>query len=271
MTFVTNNEGKLNNLFGSFDIINPTNRYRRFAGNLGVGEWSRRKVSPQMTSSEKLPLDIDRMMAAIRQAVEPFAKAALFELYEEGYQTPFEILVACIISIRTLDEVTLRLARRLFAQARTPERIAALPVTEINRLIYGCTFHERKAEQIQALARRVVMEYGGELPCDVDVMLSFDGVGIKCANLTAGIACGQQKISVDVHVHRVTNRWGHVRTRSPEKTTQALMEVLPSKYWLEINRLLVPFGKHICTGVLPRCSTCPVLVYCRQVGVGKHL
>ncbi len=100
--------------------------------------------------------------------------------------------------------------------------------------------------------------------------MSFDGVGIKCANLTLGIACGQKKISVDVHVHRVTNRWGYVQAKSPEKTTKALMNVLPEKYWIEINRLLVPFGKHICTGLLPSCSTCVVLDMCRQVGVEKH-
>lgn len=218
----------------------------------------------------KKTIDIDLMMDRIREAVKPFARAALFELYDDGFQTAFEQLVACIISIRTLDEVTLRLARRLFAVAQTPETVAALSVTEIDRLIYGTTFHERKAAQIQSLARRVVEEYGGILPCDQEILMSFDGVGIKCANLTLGIACGQKKISVDVHVHRVTNRWGYVQAKSPEKTTEALMNVLPEKYWIEINRLLVPFGKHICTGLLPSCSTCVVLDMCRQVGVEKH-
>ena len=218
----------------------------------------------------KKPIDIDLMMDRIREAVKPFARAALFELYDDGFQTAFEQLVACIISIRTLDEVTLRLARRLFAVAQTPETVAALSVTEIDRLIYGTTFHERKAAQIQSLARRVGEEYGGILPCDQEILMSFDGVGIKCANLTLGIACGQKKISVDVHVHRVTNRWGYVQAKSPEKTTKALMNVLPEKYWIEINRLLVPFGKHICTGLLPSCSTCVVLDMCRQVGVEKH-
>jgi endonuclease-3 len=218
----------------------------------------------------KNPIDIDVMMDRIREAVKPFASAAMFELYEEGYQTAFEQLVACIISIRTLDEVSLRLARRLFAAARTPEAIAALSVAEIDKLIYGTTFHERKAAQIQVIARKVVEEYGGELPCEEEVLLSFAGVGIKCTNLALGIACGQKKISVDIHVHRITNRWGYVQTRSPEKTTEALTNVLPEKYWIEINKLLVPFGKHICTGVLPRCSTCVVLEMCQQVGVTKH-
>jgi endonuclease-3 len=100
--------------------------------------------------------------------------------------------------------------------------------------------------------------------------MSFHGVGIKCANLVLGIACKQPCVAVDVHVHRVTNRWGYVETRTPEETTQALTAKLPRRFWIEINRLLVPFGKHICTGVLPHCSTCPVLEMCRQVGVKAH-
>jgi endonuclease-3 len=115
-----------------------------------------------------------------------------------------------------------------------------------------------------------LQEFGGELPCDTQIMMSFSGVGLKCSNLVVGIACGQLRVSADVHVHRVTNRWGYVQTPAPEVTSQALEARLPEKYWVEINRLLVPFGKHICTGRLPRCSTCPVLEYCQQVGVDQH-
>ncbi len=218
----------------------------------------------------KDPFDIDVVMERIEEAVKPYPKAAMFELAEEGYHSPFEQLVACMISIRTYDEVSIRLARQLFARARTPEAISRLSAAEIEQLIYGCTFYERKAAQILAIARRLVDEYDGELPCDEALILSFSGVGIKCANLAMGIACGAERISVDVHVHRVTNRWGYVHTNTPEKTTQALMEKLPKKYWLAINQLLVPFGKHICTGTLPHCSTCPVLNMCRQVGVTSH-
>jgi endonuclease-3 len=120
------------------------------------------------------------------------------------------------------------------------------------------------------MARRVVAEFKGELPCDFEVMTSFRGVGPKCANLTLGIACGATEISVDVHVDRVTNRWGFIRASTPDATRRALEEKLPRKYWVEINRLLVPFGKHVCTGRLPKCSVCPVLEYCRQVGVTAH-
>jgi endonuclease-3 len=218
----------------------------------------------------KYPHDIDVMVERIREGVRPYPKAALFELAEEGYGSPFEQLVACIISIRTLDEVTLPTARRLFKIARTPAAIGGLTVQEIDALIHASSFHDRKAAQIQALAQRVADEFGGELPCDAETLMSFDGVGLKCANLTLGIACDVKRVSADVHVHRVTNRWGYVNTKTPEATSQALETKLPERYWVEINRLLVPFGKHICTGRLPRCSTCPVLEFCQQVGVEAH-
>lgn len=214
--------------------------------------------------------NIHHALDRIRDAVTPFAKAAMFELAEDGFNSPFEQLVACMISIRTLDEVSIRLARQLFARARTPETICKLTVSEIDRLISECTFHERKAEQILAMAQRVAKEYNGQLPCDEAVLLSFSGVGVKCANLALGIACGQTKISVDIHVFRITNRWGYIQTRTPEQAVEALEEVLPREYWIEINKLLVPFGKHICTGTLPHCSTCPVLSMCQQVGVTTH-
>jgi endonuclease III len=218
----------------------------------------------------KIPFDIDVVLTQIEEAVRPYPKAALFELAEEGFDAPFEQLVACIISIRTLDEVTLPVSRRLFALARTAEAVSRLTAAEIDAVIRATSFHERKAEQILAIARRVVAEFDGDLPCDRELLLSFAGVGPKCANLATGIACGEPVISVDIHVHRVTNRWGYVAAHAPEKTMVALEAILPPVHWLNINRLLVPFGKHICTGGRPKCSICPVLAMCRQVGVASH-
>jgi endonuclease-3 len=221
-------------------------------------------------TAPKRPFDIDEVIRRVRAAVRPFAKAAMFELADEGFSSPFEQLVACIISIRTRDEVTIPTVRRLFARARTPLEVSRLTSREIDQLIRACTFHERKAKQILGIARRVVDEYEGALPCEAEALLSFEGVGPKCANLALGIACDQPRVGVDIHVHRVTNRWGYVSARTPERTSVALEGKLPRRYWVEINRLLVPFGKHICTGALPRCSECPVLEYCRQVGVERH-
>ena len=218
----------------------------------------------------KSAFNIDLAIRRIRKAVEPFAKAAMFELAEDGFDSPFEQLVACIISIRTYDEVMLPTARNFFQRARTPDQVSRMSVSEIDELIRPSTFHVRKARQIHQIARRIVDEHAGSLPCDADVLLSFEGVGPKCANLVLGIACGQPFIGVDIHVHRVTNRWGYVAATTPEKSMQALTQELPRRYWVEINRLLVPFGKHVCTGNLPRCSTCPVLDMCQQVGVEAH-
>lgn len=219
---------------------------------------------------DKQPFDLDVVIRRIREAVRPLPKAAMFELAELGYHSPFEQLVACIISIRTKDETSLPVARRLFARARTPEEMSKLAVAEIDQLIQESTFHESKAPQIHAIATRIIADYNGDLPCDFNTLTSFSGVGPKCANLVLGIACNQQSISVDIHVHQVTNRWGYVQTRTPEKTLAALEATLPKLYWVEINQLLVPFGKHICTGNAPRCSTCPVLDMCQQVGVTIH-
>jgi endonuclease-3 len=220
--------------------------------------------------AEKRPFDIDLAMRRIGEAIRPFRPAALFALAAEGFNSPFEVLVACIISIRTLDEITVPCARRLLTLARTPLAMSQLTIAAIDDAIRPCTFHDPKARQIHDLARQVSTTYNGTLPCDAEVLRSFRGVGPKCTHLVLGIACGQPCISVDVHVHRVTNRWGYVQGRTPEHTMAALETILPQQYWVEINRLLVPFGKHICTGSRPHCSTCPVLYMCQQQGVQAH-
>lgn len=216
---------------------------------------------------EKRAFDIDLALERIEEAVRPWPKAALFQLAEEGYTSTFEQLLACMISIRTYDEVTLPVSRRLFAQARTPAAVARLSWEALDALISPCTFHERKATQMLAIARQVEERYGDTLPGEREVLLSFAGVGPKCANLVLGVACSTPVISVDIHVHRVTGRWGYVQAGTPEKTLAALEAKLPQRHWIDINRLLVPFGKHICTGNRPHCSTCPVLDMCQRVGV----
>lgn len=203
---------------------------------------------------DKLPFDIDVELARIEDAVRPWPKAALFQLAGEGFTSTFEQLLACIISIRNYDEVTLPVSRKLFARARTPSAVRELTWEELDALIGPSTFHERKANQILAIAGQVVERFGDTLPRDREVLLSFAGVGPKCANLVPGVAHGTPVISVDIHVHRVTGRWGYVQASTPEKTLLALEARLPEQHWIDINRLLVPFGKHICTGTKPRCS-----------------
>lgn len=219
------------------------------------------------TSGDKIPFDIDVVMQRVEDAVRPYPKAAMFELAERGFRSPFQQLVACMISIRTRDEESLPISLRLFEAAPTAADVAALSPDEIAVLIRPSSFYERKASQIHDIAARAVADYGGDLPCDEEVMRSFAGVGPKCSHLALGIACDVPVISVDIHVHRVVNRWGYVQTSTPEQTMLALEAKLPPPYWISINSCLVPFGKHICTGVRPWCSRCPVLDMCRQVGV----
>jgi endonuclease III len=217
----------------------------------------------------KRPFDIDRAMDLVRAAVAPFPKAALFELHDAGYTSAFEILVACLISVRTRDETSLEMARQLFARARSPAQMAALDINEIDALISRAGFHLVKAEQIHTMAELIVQENDGVLPCSFELMTGYPGIGPKCANLALSIACGEPRIGVDVHVDRITNRWGYVNARTPELTMAALEHKLPRRYWIEINALLVPFGKHICTAQSPKCSRCPVLDMCQQHNVSR--
>lgn len=140
----------------------------------------------------------------------------------------------------------------------------------LEKLLYGCTFPLQKVYTILGIAEAAVKKYDGTLPADFNALTSLKGVGPKCAHLALGVAAGKAGISVDVHVHRVTNRWGLIVSRTPEQTMELLEQAVPQKKWIDINRLLMPFGKHICTGKAPHCSTCPVLDYCRQVGVTRH-
>jgi len=216
------------------------------------------------------PFDVDEAFAAMEEAIKPFPPAMLFQLAQEGFDSPFEQLVACMISIRTRDEVSLLVARRLFERARTPSAMVKMTEEAIDELIEQSSFHRAKAGQILAIARESLDAHGGEIPCDQASLMAFNGVGLKCANLVLGIACGEPHVAVDIHVHRITNRWGLIHTNTPEASSAALEEILPEKKWIDLNRLLVPLGKHICTGSRPKCSICPLLDMCEQVGVTQH-
>ena len=219
---------------------------------------------------QKKPFDIDTVLRRIKKEIAGFADAAMFDLRSRGFSTVFQQLVGCIISIRTRDEVSLPASVKLLEKAPDARSIALMSEKQIDQLIATSTFHETKAKQIRAIAIAAVEKFGGDLPADAEVLMSFSGVGPKCANLALGVAAGHERISVDVHVGRVTMRWGYVKPGNADQIRRQLEEKLPRKYWIEINRLLVPFGKHICTGQLPKCSTCPVLDYCRQVGIDQH-
>ena len=221
-----------------------------------------------MAASE--PFDIDEVFHRLRKAVASLPKAAMFDLRDRGYGSPFEQLVGSLISARTRDETTIEVCFRLFAEARTPASMAALDETRLVHLLRGASFAEAKARDLIALSKQIVEEYGGVVPDSAEALAAFHGVGPKIAALTLAAGFGQPAIAVDIHVHRVTNRWGYVATNTPEQTMTALAAKLPERYWIEINERLVPFGKAVCTGVRPRCSTCALRSMCRQVDVTSH-
>jgi endonuclease-3 len=218
----------------------------------------------------KLTFDLEIVLSKIEQAISGYPKAAMFDLYQRGYTTLFEQLISCVISVRTLDETTIPVSLRLFAEARTPEAMLLLSHEKLVELLHGSTFPGQKADTIAGIAKAVVEKYNGKIPANFEALTALKGVGPKCANLALGVAAKLPGISVDIHVHRVVNRWGITKTSQPEQTMLFLQHTTPQERWIDINRLLMPFGKHICTGALPHCSTCPVLEYCKQVGVTKH-
>ena len=214
----------------------------------------------------KEAFDINEAFRRLDTVCAGLPKAAMFELRDEGYASPFEQLVASLISARTLDETSLLVCRRLFAAARTPDAMAALPESELTQLLVPATFPEPKARDILALSRAIVAE-GGRVPDTAEGLTRFRGVGPKIAALTLAVGFNIPAIAVDVHVHRVANRWGYVATATPEQTQTALQDKLPREYWIRINERLVPFGKAVCRGVRPRCPSCALRPMCAQVGV----
>jgi endonuclease-3 len=218
-------------------------------------------------STGKQPFEPVRVIELLREAVKGLPEPSMFELRNRGYGSLFQQVVACMISVRTYEEVSLPASIRLFKRAPTAAAVAGLSTDEIDRLISPSTFHERKAVQIQQIARTTAAEYDGTLPCEEETVLAFPGIGPKCAALALGIACDQERLPVDIHVHRVANRWGVIHTKTPEQSQIALEQVFPPEYWLELNERLVPFGKAICTRLRPHCSTCLLLGMCQQVGV----
>jgi endonuclease III len=185
----------------------------------------------------------------------------------EQSRDPFQVLIACILSLRTQDTTTGPAAARLFALARTPADLLRVPVRRIQRAIYPVGFYRTKAKVIHRISRELLARFEGQVPDDLEALLSLPGVGRKTANLVVTMGFGKPGICVDTHVHRISNRLGWVRTKAPDETEMVLRAQLPRRYWIELNDLLVSFGQNVCTPLSPRCSACPVQTLCRRVGV----
>lgn len=212
------------------------------------------------------PFDIRAAIAILHEEYTSWNTPAV-TVVAQCDRSPFKVLVSCIISLRTKDEVTASASTRLFERAATPDAMQAVPEDEVAGLIYPAGFYRNKARQIVEISKRLVAEYGGTVPDEIDELLKFKGVGRKTANLVVTLGYGKPGICVDTHVHRICNRWGYVSTRTPDETETALRRILPVEHWIEINDLLVAFGQNHCHPVSPRCSTCRLAAICARTGV----
>jgi len=210
--------------------------------------------------------DIHSAIRILRREV-PKWETPIVTLMAETYQSPFRVLISCILSLRTQDATTAKASHRLFALADSPETMVKLTAKKIEKLIYPVGFYRTKAKNILEICQTLIDRYAGQVPDSIDELLKFRGVGRKTANLVVTLGYRKAGICVDTHVHRISNRWGYVKTATPEKTEFALRDKLPKKYWIEFNDLLVSFGQHLCRPISPVCSQCPIAKYCSRVGV----
>ena len=219
-----------------------------------------------MPTPDTKKIDIDSVVSILREEVASLRVPIITEISRDR-RGPFAILVSTLLSLRTKDEVTREAAARLLAVADSPEQMLTLAQDEIERLIYPVGFYKTKAANLTGLCRVLLDRFRGEVPDDLEELLKLKGVGRKTANLVVTLGFGKPGVCVDTHVHRICNRLGYVKTKSPDQTEMALREKLPRKFWIEFNDLLVTYGQNLCRPISPFCSRCRILPYCNQVGV----
>lgn len=215
-----------------------------------------------------LQANIHSVVRILREEVRKYREPAVTVVARK--RDPFRVLISCLLSLRTKDDVTAAASSRLFSIADTAAGIGRLPVDVIEKAIFPAGFYRTKAATLRRVSLEILDRYAGRVPDQIDELLTLKGVGRKTANLVVTLAYGKPGICVDTHVHRISNRLGWVKTRTPESTETALRDVLPPDYWIEINDLLVTYGQNVCTPLSPRCSACTIHEICPKVGVGRH-
>jgi endonuclease-3 len=221
-------------------------------------------MSPPPDSEQPFDEIVDTLQALLQGSRLPSVSEVA-----KRKQDPFHILVSTMISLRTKDEVTSTSSKRLLARAPDPKKLSKLSETEIAKLIYPAGFYNTKAKNLKTMAEKLVYQYGGRVPESMEQLLELPGVGRKTANLVRNLGYGLDGICVDTHVHRIANRLAWVQTKTPEQTEGALEQVLPRRYWIPINELLVRFGQTLCTPVSPFCSRCPIYEHCPRIRVKR--
>lgn len=212
--------------------------------------------------------DIHPVIQYLREQYSTFTMPIVTE-WAVKKKSPFHVLISCILSLRTRDETTRQASIRLFSVADTPHAILALSEERLSELIYPVGFYKNKAKNILVICHEIIRSYSGNVPDTLEELLTLKGVGRKTANLVITLGFNKPGICVDVHVHRISNRLGYVKTKTPDDTEFALRKKLPPEYWIEINDLLVAYGQNICTPIGPKCSVCGISDRCEQIGVSK--
>ena len=207
---------------------------------------------------------IDDVVKILKEADQP--KSDFVKLMD-SFKDPYPVLIACILSLRTNDKTTYPAALRMLKLAKTPHDMKGIEVEDLAKAIYPVGFYENKAKQIIELSRQIDEELDGKVPDEIEELVKFKGVGRKTANLVLSLGFNKPAICVDVHVHRIFNRLGYIKTKNPEETEFALREKLPQKYWIDINTLLVTHGQNVCKPINPKCAQCPIEKYCKKIGV----
>ena len=214
-------------------------------------------------------LNFDELMERLFQEIHSYHHVPLINQIKKEREYPFRVLISTVLSSRTKDEVTARASEKLFLRAPNPQKLSRLSEEEIIGLIYPVGFYRIKAKNIKSIANILLQEYNGMVPNKLDHLLQFPGVGRKTANLVLGIAFKIDTITVDTHVHRISNRLGIVKTEIPGETEKDLQMILPKKYWISFNTYLVAHGQSICKPISPLCSQCNIFQYCQRIGVIK--
>jgi len=212
---------------------------------------------------------IEKVLRILRREIKRWKVPAVGVVAEQAVDRPFGTLVSTILSLRTKDAVTEAASFRLLSRVTTPQAIASLHVKEIERLIYPVGFYHSKARNLKRTCEILIEKYHGMVPRQLDDLLELPGVGRKTANLVVTLGFGDYGICVDTHVHRISNLWGFVSSKTPEETEFALRKKLPRKYWKTYNDILVTFGQNLCVPVSPWCSKCPIEHYCEKVGLAR--
>lgn len=212
--------------------------------------------------------NIDEVVRRLKVAMKDLPDPSV-TLVGKKWKSPFLVLISCILSLRTKDETTLPASERLFKLADTPQKMLHLTAGQIEKAIYPVGFYKTKARSILGICKDLIEKHNGQVPDEIDTLLTFKGVGRKTANLVLTEGFGKLGVCVDTHVHRISNRFGYVKTRTPEETEWALRKKLSRKYWIEYNATLVTWGQNVCRPVSPLCSSCPIRTFCRRAGVEK--